>query len=125
MKHLVKYAAMMCMVLAMGLTFTSCGSDGDSDDPATGTVTITNNSKYDLPQFTVVFLNAQYEELTDRNYGTLYADDKIECTIPTAAAQYYMATRLNGTWYFSAYYSISHRNMKLTTAEVGNWKSND
>lgn len=29
MKHLVKYATMMCMVLAMGLTFTSCGDDDD------------------------------------------------------------------------------------------------
>ena len=124
MKHLVKYAAMMFMVLAMGLTFTSCGSDGDGDDNP-GTVTITNNSKYDLPQFTVVFLNAQYEELTDRNYGTLYADDKIECTIPTSASQYYMATRLNGTWYFSPYYSIAYKNLKLTTAEVGNWSSNN
>ena len=31
MKNLAKYATMLCMVLAMGLTFTSCG--GDDDDP--------------------------------------------------------------------------------------------
>ena len=29
MKNLAKYVTMLCMVLAMGLTFTSCGDDAD------------------------------------------------------------------------------------------------
>ena len=122
MKHLAKYATMLFMVLAMGLTFTSCGSDDDGGDDSV--VSITNNSGYDLPRFTVVFLNAQYEELTRRDFGTLSPGLTIDAPIPTAASQFYMATYLGGEWYFSAYYSIAYKNMKLTRDEVGNWSTN-
>ncbi len=124
MKNLTKYFTMLMMVMAMSFTFTACGSDDNDDGPDYGTVSITNGSGYDLPSFTVHFLNASKEELTSRDYGTLYDGDNIKATIPTAATQFYMATKLSGTWYFSAYYPISYTTMKLTRAEVGNWSSN-
>ena len=98
--------------------------NNNNDGPDYSTISITNGSGYDLPCFTVRFLNTNREELTSRDYGTLYDGDNIKATIPTAASQFYMATKLNGTWYFSAYYPIYSSAWKLTRAEVGNWTPN-
>lgn len=122
MKNLAKYMTMLMMVLAMGLTFSSCGDDDDDDKGVT--ITIQNNSTYDLPRFRVVFLNNRDEQLTDRDFGTLSPGDKIKADVPTGAVEFYMATYLNGNWYFSPNYSTSYRNLKLSNAEVGEWSTN-
>lgn len=116
-------------VMCIGLL--SCGSDDKKEDepitPPSGpptAVTITNNSVITLNRFRVVFLNSRYEALTDKDYGTLSPRDHISAKIPTGATQYYMATYLNNTWYFSAYYDITFTNMSLTDAEVGEWSAN-
>lgn len=87
-------------------------------------VSITNNSTYTLNRFTVHFVNSKYEELSSRDFGTLYPNSSITAEIPTGATEYYMATYLGSRWYFSANYSIDFTNMLLTTAEVGNWSTN-
>ena len=86
-------------------------------------VTITNNSTYTLERFTVHFVNARMEELSTRDFGSLYPGGKIEADIPTGATEYYMATYAS-RWYFSANYSIDITRMTLTTAEVDNWSAN-
>ena len=86
-------------------------------------VTITNNSTYTLERFNVHFVNSKYEELSVRDFGTLYPNGVVEADIPTGATEYYMATYLN-RWYFSADYSIEITRMFLTNAEVDNWSAN-
>ena len=63
------------------------------------------------------------EELSRRDFGSLYPGGKIEADIPTGATEYYMATYAS-RWYFSANYSIDITRMTLTTAEVDNWSAN-
>lgn len=86
-------------------------------------VTITNGSTYTLERFTVHFINSRLEELSARDFGTLYPNSTISADIPTGATEYYMAT-YSSKWFFSANYSIEYTNMVLTTAEVGNWSAN-
>ena len=86
-------------------------------------VTITNNSSYTLQRFTVHFVNSRMEELSTRDFGSLYPGGRIEADIPTGATEYYMATYAS-RWYFSANYSIDITRMNLTTAEVDNWTAN-
>lgn len=87
-------------------------------------VTITNNSTYTLYRFRVVFLNSRMEELTDRDFGTLDPGTTISADIPTSATEFYMATYLNSTWYFSPNYDISYTRLMLSTSEVGQWSKN-
>lgn len=87
-------------------------------------VHIANNSTYTLERFTVHFVNSRFEELSARDFGTLYPGGNISADIPTGATEYYMATYLGSRWFFSANYSIDFSNMNLTTAEVGNWNAN-
>lgn len=87
-------------------------------------VRITNNSVYSLSRFRVVFVNSQYEKLTDRDFGTLDPGDYITADIPTAATTYYMATYLNDRWFFSPDYDVTYTNLNLSTSEIGNWSTN-
>lgn len=129
------------LILLMSVTmcagFTSCSHD-DHDDPPVikddggnnggnnhvQQLTITNNSTYTLPRFTVVFLNSRMEILTTQDKGTLDPGYSVSVEIPTAAKEYYMATYLNGKYYFSANYDITYSSMRLTNAEVGLWSAN-
>ncbi len=86
-------------------------------------VTITNNSTYSLYRFRVVFVNSRFEELTDRDFGTLDPGTTITADIPTAATEFYMATYLNSKWFFSPNYDISYTRLNLSTAEIGNWST--
>lgn len=121
---------LLMAVMSIGLA--SCGDDEKeiikTDDPPRQTtitdVTITNSSVITLQRFRVVFLNSRGETLTDKDYGTLAPNDYISAKIPTGATQYYMATYLSSTWFFSANYDISITSMRLTDAEVGEWRSN-
>ena len=87
-------------------------------------VTITNSSTYTLYRFRVVFVNSRFEELTDRDFGTLDPGTTITADIPTSATEFYMATYLNSKWFFSPNYDITYTNLSLTTAEIGNWSAN-
>ncbi len=87
-------------------------------------VTITNSSTYTLYRFRVVFMNSRFEELTDRDFGTLDPGTTITADIPTSATEYYMATYLNSKWYFSPNYDVTYTNLSLSTAEIGNWSAN-
>ena len=87
-------------------------------------VTITNNSTYTLYRFRVVFVNGKYEELTDRDFGTLDPGTSITADIPTSATEYYMATYLNSKWFFSPNYEVSYTNLSLSSSEIGNWSTN-
>ena len=121
---------LLMAVMSIGLA--SCGDDEKEivkpDDPPVTPkitdVTITNSSVITLQRFRVVFLNSRGETLTDKDYGTLAPNDYISAKIPTGATQYYMATYLSSTWFFSANYDISITSMRLTDAEVGEWRSN-
>lgn len=87
-------------------------------------VTITNNSTYTLYRFRVVFINSRFEELTDRDFGTLDPGTTITADIPTAATEFYMATYLNSKWFFSPNYDVTYTRLNLSTAEIGNWSTN-
>lgn len=87
-------------------------------------VNISNNSTYTLERFTVHFINSRLEELSSRDFGTLYPGGSISVDIPTGATEYYMATYLGSRWYFSANYAVEYTDMNLTAAEVGNWSAN-
>lgn len=87
-------------------------------------VTITNNSTYTLYRFRVVFRNSRKEPLTDRDYGTFDPGTVVVADIPTAATEFYMATYINNTWFFSPDYDVTYTNLNLSTAEIGNWSSN-
>ena len=87
-------------------------------------IRITNNSNYTLDRFTVHFVNSRFEELSTRDFGTLYSGNTITAEIPTGATEYYMATYASSRWFFSANYDISIANMTLTTAEVDRWSAN-
>lgn len=86
-------------------------------------VTISNNSKYTLYRFRVVFVNSKFEELTDRDFGTLSPSTTITADIPTSAKEFYMATYLNNKWFFSPNYDVSYTNLSLSTAEIDNWRT--
>jgi hypothetical protein len=87
-------------------------------------ITVKNNSTYTLPRFTIHFVNDRFDELSTRDFGTLYPGGTATAEIATGATEYYMATNLYGTWYFSANYSIDYTNMSLTTSEIDNWRAN-
>jgi hypothetical protein len=135
LKELVRKVNMLPILLmaVMSVGLASCGDDEKEKDeivkpddrvmPVTD-VTITNSSVITLQRFRVVFLNSRGETLTDKDYGTLAPNDYITAKIPTGATQYYMATYLSSTWFFSANYDISITSMRLTDAEVGEWRSN-
>lgn len=87
-------------------------------------VTITNNSTYTLYRFRVVFINSRFEELTDRDFGTLDPGTTITADIPTSATEFYMATYSNYKWFFSPNYDVSYTNLSLSTSEINNWSTN-
>ena len=87
-------------------------------------VTVTNNSIYVLERFRVVMLNSKMETLTDRDFGTLSPGNSVTMDIPTGATEYYMATYLYSTWFFSPNYDIQYSSLSLSTDEIGGWKSN-
>ena len=87
-------------------------------------VTVTNGSIYTLERFRIVFLNARNEKLTDRDFGTLAPGNNISVDIPTGATEYYMATYLYNTWFFSPNYGVNYTSLNLTSDEIGNWATN-
>lgn len=109
------------MVAFLSVGFTSCHDD---DDDAPSQVVIKNGSTYTLTRFRVVFMNSRMEELTDKDFGTLSPGETVTAVIPTSAKEFYMATYLSNTWYFSPNYEVTYKNLTLTNAEVGNWSAN-
>ena len=127
------FMSMLTMIMVAVLSFglTSCSKDDPEPTPeptpvpvVATSVTITNQSTLTLTRFRVVFLNASNEILTDKDYGTMYPNDYISAPIPTSATQYYMATYINSTWYFSVNYNISYTSLSITDAVVREWRSN-
>lgn len=91
---------------------------------AANSVTVTNNSVYSLDRFRIVFLNSRLEKLADHDFGTFEPGNTVSYPIPTGTTEYYMATYISGTWFFSANYEIVYSTLTLSTAEIGGWSSN-
>lgn len=87
-------------------------------------VTVKNSSTYTLPRFRFVFVNSRMEPLADLEKGTLYPGGSLSADIPTAATEYYMATLINGTWFFSPNYNVKYKSLNLSTSEVDGWQAN-
>lgn len=117
-------------VLIMSIGITSCSKSDDEPDPVpvpdpTPTqITIHNGGTYTLNRFRIVFLNSSREKLSEKDCGTLAPNDKASAKIPTAAKEYYMATYMYSTWFFSPYYDIKYTNLTISDAEIGEWTSN-
>ena len=97
---------------------------GSVNPPSSNQVIVTNNSTYVLYRFRIVFLNSRNETLSDIDCGTLSPGKSASADIPTAAKEYYMATLLSSTWFFSPNYDIQYKVLSLSTDEIGRWKSN-
>jgi len=132
LKKILKRTSVLPLLVfvALSVGLSSCGGDDNKESepdpgprPATA-VTVSNSSVITLKRFRVVFLNALNEILTDKDFGTLAPGEAISASIPQGATQYYMATYLEGDWYFSANYQISFTSMNLTDAVVNEWKTN-
>lgn len=91
-------------------------------------ITVTNKSVYTLSRFTIHFISAEKlqdgEEISSRDFGTLYPNGTITVDLPTGAKGYYMSTYLSGKTFFSPDYSIEYSKLDLTDAEVGRWRTN-
>ncbi len=119
MKHISKIFTLLA-ILTLSLGFASCSEDEESYPE----LTITNNSTYTLNRFRVIFVNEDLETMSDVDYGTLYPNETIsDIVIPTGATKYYMAT-YQDQWFFSPYYSVSIRKLKLDNSTVGQWSNN-
>lgn len=118
----IKFLSMLLLMLVTTFSFAACSDDDDENGSG---LVITNSSTYTLQRFRVVFITAQGETLSDREYGTFYPGAKQEIPeIPAGAAYYYMATYANNMWFFSVNYEVSVRNLSITTDVIGEWRTN-
>lgn len=125
MKQTLKLFGLL-LIMAFSFTASSC-SDDKNDEPSAvvGKISITNSSSFTMSQFTVFFLNDEYERITTEQKGTVKPKDKISVDIPIGATKYFMAMVYGGNVYASPYYSVSTRNQVLTDQIVGNWTLQD
>ena len=119
----------IAMVALMSVGLTSCTGDDDDPEPvpeppSPTQVSVKNNGTYTLSRFRIIFLNSSREKLSEKDCATLAPGDIASAKIPTAANEYYMATYLASTWFFSPYYSITYTSLSLSDAEIGEWKTN-
>lgn len=113
-----------CMLIITAGDASAMVSISQSGKTQSNQIVITNGSTYTLSRFRVVFMNSRLEELTDRDFGTFDPGSVVTADIPTSAKEFYMATYMNNKWFFSPNYDVSYNDLRLTTAEIGNWSTN-
>ena len=72
---------MLLLMLVTTFSFAACSDDDDENGSG---LVITNSSTYTLQRFRVVFITAQGETLSDREYGTFYPGEKQEIPLPVS-----------------------------------------
>lgn len=121
-------------VMSMSM-MAACSSDDDDDDGAVraepsqtvsaNEVRITNNTgSISFNSFRVVFVTANDEILTNKDYGTVNMGESITAPIPTGATEYYVGTKMSGKYFFSPNYPVSIKDLRVTYDEVMQWRSN-